>query len=96
MFIENIDRCARRIGLTDCALYDRFLIPIGVIAIIYWFAGLFYRSSARELKRLDAILRSSLYAHFSESLSGLSTIRAYGELGRFHHENELRMNNENR
>lgn len=32
-----------------------------------------------HLSRPDNLLRSSLYAHFSESLSGLATIRAYGE-----------------
>ena len=40
----------------------------------------FAHCSARELKRLDNLLRSSLYAHFSESLNGLPTVRAYGEL----------------
>jgi ABC-type multidrug transport system fused ATPase/permease subunit len=45
---------------------------------------------------LDAILRSSLYSHFSESLSGLATIRAYGEIDRFEKENETRVNVENR
>jgi ABC-type multidrug transport system fused ATPase/permease subunit len=44
----------------------------------------------------DAILRSSLYSHFSESLSGLATIRAYGEADRFRKENESRMDIENR
>ena len=34
-------------------------------------------------QRLDAILRSSLYSHFSESLSVIATIRAYREEGRF-------------
>ncbi|QRV97503.1 ABC transporter transmembrane region [Ceratobasidium sp. AG-Ba] len=56
-----------------------FLIPVITILFVYYWAALFYRSSARELKRLDAILRSSLYGHFSESLSGLATIRAYDE-----------------
>lgn len=73
-----------------------FLIAVGVILIIYYFFSLYYRASARELKRLDAILRSSLYAHFSESLTGLATIRAYGETDRFRKESEERMNVENR
>lgn len=73
-----------------------FLIPVFVIFIFYGYFATFYRASARELKRLDAILRSSLYAHFSESLSGLSTIRAYGEGERFRLENERRLDVENR
>ncbi|KAF7976598.1 hypothetical protein HWV62_6090 [Athelia sp. TMB] len=73
-----------------------FLVGVAVISCAYVYAAIFYRASARELKRLDAILRSSLYSHFSESLSGLATIRAYGETNRFKHENEERVDIENR
>ena len=73
-----------------------FLVAVGVTVGIYYVLSLYYRASARELKRLDAILRSSLYAHFSESLTGLATIRAYGETERFRKESEDRMNVENR
>jgi ABC-type multidrug transport system fused ATPase/permease subunit len=45
---------------------------------------------------VDAVLRSSLYSHFSESLSGLATIRAYGETERFRLDNERRVDVENR
>jgi ABC-type multidrug transport system fused ATPase/permease subunit len=47
-------------------------------------------------QRLDAILRSSLYSHFSESLSGIATIRAYREEGRFLKENRDWVDIENR
>jgi ABC transporter transmembrane region len=50
----------------------------------------------RHLQRLDAILRSSLYSHFSESLSGIATIRAYKEQERFLKENRSRVDIENR
>ena len=73
-----------------------FLIAVTTVTIVYYAFVLYYRASARELKRLDAILRSSLYAHFSESLVGLATIRAYGETDRFRKENEDRVNLENR
>ena len=73
-----------------------FLIAVAVVMFIYGAFALYYRASARELKRLDAILRSSLYAHFSESLAGLATIRAYGETDRFRRESEDRVNIENR
>ncbi|KAI0342903.1 ABC transporter [Trametopsis cervina] len=73
-----------------------FLIAVASIAVVYLWAAIFYRASARELKRLDAILRSSLYSHFSESLSGLATIRAYGEQDRFLKDNQKRVDTENR
>jgi ABC-type multidrug transport system fused ATPase/permease subunit len=50
----------------------------------------------RGSQRLDAILRSSLYSHFSESLSGIATIRAYREEGRFLKENRDWVDIENR
>lgn len=73
-----------------------FVVAVAVIAIFYYYGAAFYRSSAREVKRLDAILRSALYSHFGESLSGLVTIRAYGEVARFKTENANRMDDENR
>jgi hypothetical protein len=50
----------------------------------------------RRSQRLDAILRSSLYSHFSESLSGIATIRAYREESRFLKENRDWVDIENR
>ncbi|KAK7024232.1 hypothetical protein VNI00_016449 [Paramarasmius palmivorus] len=73
-----------------------FLIAVAFILVLYYWITIFYRASARELKRLDAVLRSSLYGHFSESMTGLTTIRAYGESPRFKNENASRTNIENR
>ena len=73
-----------------------FLAAAGVAVGVYYALALYHRASAQELNRLDAILRSSLYAHLSESLTGLATIRAYGETERFRKESEDRMNIENR
>ncbi|KAK7690924.1 hypothetical protein QCA50_006027 [Cerrena zonata] len=65
-----------------------FIIAAAGIFFGYQYFASYYRSSAREIKRLDAMLRSLLYAHFAESLSGLSTIRSYGEVPRFLRDNE--------
>lgn len=73
-----------------------FIVVIFVVGIGYWYFSLYYRTSARELKRLDSMLRSLLYSHFSESLSGLATIRAYGEEKRFVEENSYYMDLEDR
>ena len=73
-----------------------FLIVFIPILLVYYTTQAYYRVSSRELKRLDAILRSPLYAHFSETLTGLSTIRAYRAQPRFItvHERRLDMNNQ--
>ncbi|GAA5927818.1 uncharacterized protein JCM15063_006002 [Sporobolomyces koalae] len=73
-----------------------FLLVVAAILCLYAFAASFYRQSARELKRLDNLLRSSLYAHFSESLSGLPTVRAYGEIPKFVKQNQEFLDIENR
>ncbi|KAG1821818.1 ABC protein [Suillus subaureus] len=60
-----------------------FIIAVFFIAIGYGYFAAFYQASAREVKRLDSMLRSLLYVHFSETLTGLPTIRSYGEMSRF-------------
>lgn len=54
------------------------LVGIAPLSVIYYFLQKFFRKSNIELQRLDAVSRSPIYAHFSESLSGVETIRAYG------------------
>ncbi|KAI9355950.1 P-loop containing nucleoside triphosphate hydrolase protein [Zopfochytrium polystomum] len=50
---------------------------------LYFFIMVFYRASRTELKRLDSTQRSPLYAHISETLAGLSSIRAFQAEKRF-------------
>ena len=45
---------------------------------------------------IDALLRSLLYSHFSESLTGLPTIRSYGEVDRFLRDNQYYVDLEDR
>ncbi|KAJ3410262.1 hypothetical protein HDV05_003988 [Chytridiales sp. JEL 0842] len=70
-------------GLVAFATSGWFFVGLLPMLIIYYFVQDIYRSSARELKRLDALTRSPLYAHITESMSGVATIRAYGEQDRF-------------
>ncbi|KAJ6471750.1 ABC protein [Mycena vitilis] len=71
---------------------------IGAFLILFGFGYFlqFYRASALEMKRLDSMLRSILYAHLSESLTGLPTIRSYGEVSRFVQDNKYYIDLENR
>ncbi|KAL3851518.1 hypothetical protein ACJIZ3_013400 [Penstemon smallii] len=47
------------------------------LLVLFYGAYIYYQSTAREVKRLDSITRSPVYAQFVEALNGLSTIRAY-------------------
>lgn len=42
------------------------------------FSAAYYRSSAREVKRHEAVLRSTVFSRFGEAVTGTPTIRAYG------------------
>lgn len=73
-------------------------LPITILflaPILFYYYGLqkAYRRAAREVKRLDSLARSPRYAHFKETLQGLSVIRAFNRevyfnqefLGKLHH-----------
>ncbi|KAL6214047.1 hypothetical protein ACLB2K_013485 [Fragaria x ananassa] len=47
------------------------------LLVLFYAAYLYYQSMAREVKRLDSISRSPVYAQFGEALNGISSIRAY-------------------
>lgn len=53
-----------------------FAIPV---MLLYIGLMLVFKRTTLELKRLDAISKSPIYAQFSETLSGLTTIRAYSK-----------------
>ncbi|KAF2012769.1 multidrug resistance-associated protein 1 [Aaosphaeria arxii CBS 175.79] len=69
-------------------IFVALILPLGGL---YFYIQRYYLRTSRELKRLDSISRSPIYAHFQESLSGMSTIRAYSQQKRFELENEWRI-----
>ncbi|KAH6913154.1 ABC protein [Coprinopsis sp. MPI-PUGE-AT-0042] len=79
------------------SIVEPYFILVAVsVAVIYNLLSSFYRASAREVKRLDSLLRSLLYTHLSESLTGLPTLRSYGQLPRFIRDNEYLIDLEDR
>ncbi|PSS10701.1 hypothetical protein M430DRAFT_145791 [Amorphotheca resinae ATCC 22711] len=96
------------IGVMSCALAiivtialisvitPGFLIAGVFISALYFFVGRFYLRSSRDLKRLESVQRSPLFQQFGETLSGITTIRAYGDEKRFIRDNMLRINTHNR
>ncbi|XP_056891799.1 ATP-binding cassette sub-family C member 10 [Takifugu flavidus] len=67
------------------------LLALPPLAIFYYRTQDFYRQTSRELKRLCSLTLSPIYSHFSETLSGLGTIRASGSCARFEEENIRRL-----
>jgi ATP-binding cassette subfamily C (CFTR/MRP) protein 1 len=65
------------------AYFHYFAIALGPLFVLFLFSASYYRSSAREMKRFESVLRSNVFAKFSEGLSGTSSIRAYGLTARF-------------
>ncbi|KAJ6893989.1 ABC transporter C family member 2-like isoform X1 [Populus alba x Populus x berolinensis] len=63
------------------------------LLVLFYGAYLYYQSTAREVKRLDSITRSPVYAQFGEALNGLSTIRAYKAYDRMARINGKSMDN---
>ncbi|KAJ4302925.1 Transporter of the ATP-binding cassette (ABC) [Kalmusia sp. IMI 367209] len=73
-----------------------FLIAGFFITVLYALIGMFYLNSSRDLKRLESVHRSPLYQQFGETLSGMTTIRAYGDERRFIRENLTKINTQHR
>lgn len=59
-----------------------FIIFIPIIAICLWLQK-YYIASARELARLCGVCKAPVIQHFSETLSGSSTIRSFNQETRF-------------
>ncbi|GMM56145.1 bile acid-transporting ATPase [Maudiozyma humilis] len=74
----------------------QFISVAIMISIMYYLIGYFYMAGSRELKRLDSITKSPIYQHFTETLVGVTTIRAFGDEIRFIKENLLKIDDNNK
>ena len=48
---------------------------------LYWKIQRIFVSTTRQLKRIESVSKSPIYAHFGESINGATTIRAYDHKG---------------
>ncbi|KAJ3301013.1 hypothetical protein HDU76_005897, partial [Blyttiomyces sp. JEL0837] len=69
-----------------------FIVAFIPIAIVYRNMTQIYLLSSRELKRLQSVSRSPIFSLFSETLNGVTTIRAYGQTQRFMNLNYEKLN----
>ncbi|CAH8502356.1 unnamed protein product [Heterobilharzia americana] len=68
-----------------------FLLPL---VFIFWSIQRQYRGAARDLKRISSIVRSPVYAHYTDSLSGLAVIRGLGQEIRFRQMTASKLNDQ--
>ncbi|KAI1822918.1 multidrug resistance-associated protein [Xylaria intraflava] len=73
-----------------------FLFAAVFITAFFVFVAMFYLRASRDLKRLESVNRSPLFQQFGETLSGVTTIRAYGDERRFIRDNLSRINKQAR
>lgn len=90
MLFVNAARSGFTLGVISVST-PPFIALIVPLSLAYYWIQRYYLRTSRELKRLDSVSRSPIYAHFQESLGGMSIIRAYRQQGRFKLENEWRI-----
>ncbi len=60
-----------------CSILPAAIVVFIPMLVFFYFLQRDYRRPAREIKRLDSLARSPRYAHFKETLMGLTVIRGF-------------------
>ncbi|CAK0836931.1 unnamed protein product [Prorocentrum cordatum] len=68
-----------------------FIAVVVPLLCLYRAVQNYYVPSSRQLKRIESTLRSPIFSHFTESLEGVSSIRAFGQQAQFLEENAERL-----
>jgi len=75
-----------------CYVLPRFATVLIPVSVVYLLLQKSFVNTSRQLKRVRSIARSPIFSHFSESLKGVSTIRAYKREDVFIHESDGKVN----
>ncbi|XP_029127876.1 ABC transporter C family member 3-like isoform X2 [Cajanus cajan] len=70
------------IAVMSQAAWQVFIVLIPIMAACIWYQQ-YYSASARELARLVGICQAPVIQHFSETISGSTTIRCFEQQSRF-------------
>jgi ABC-type multidrug transport system fused ATPase/permease subunit len=87
-FLQNLFQIGGAVFVA-CIGSPYVLISMAPVLLIFFLIQKYFRKSSREVKRLDAISRSPLLSLFSETINGLSTIRAFKQVEMFLKLNDL-------
>ncbi|RUS91376.1 hypothetical protein EGW08_000893 [Elysia chlorotica] len=73
-----------------------FLVVVVPTVLLYILFQRFYIPSSRQLRRLESTSRSPIFSHFSETINGASSIRAYGVSDRFYLDSQSKLDENNK
>lgn len=75
-----------------CIVAKYLAISVPVLAIVLYIIQSCYLRTSRQIRLLDIESKAPLYAHFLETIQGLSTIRAFGWQADFESESQRLLN----
>jgi len=66
------------LGAIVVATKGTFIVPLIPLGYCYWLVQRWFRKTSTELQRVTSVANSPIFADFSQTLSGTSSIRAFG------------------
>jgi len=76
--ITTVFQVLGAIGAIIVATKGTFIVPLIPLGYVYYLVQKWFRKTSTELQRVTNIANSPIFADFSQTLSGTSSIRAYG------------------
>jgi ATP-binding cassette subfamily C (CFTR/MRP) protein 1 len=76
--INTIAQVVGALGAILVATKGTFIIPLIPLGFVYYLVQKWFRKTSTELQRVTNVANSPIFADFSQTLSGTSSIRAFG------------------
>ncbi|KAJ2961221.1 hypothetical protein NQZ79_g3555 [Umbelopsis isabellina] len=64
--------------LVVCFTIPTLFLPLSVAMIAFWYIGKLFIEAGIQIRRLESINRSLVFTHFTETIAGVTTLRAFG------------------
>ncbi|KAL3867284.1 hypothetical protein ACJMK2_044498 [Sinanodonta woodiana] len=83
LFVVQLSFMVIVLVLATCIINPWLLIPVIIMILFLVILRYYAMHTLRETKRIEAIARSPMYSHVSDTLVGIHTIRALGKRDQF-------------
>lgn len=78
MLLSSVGLICGNVGILGYTTKGTFLLILVPLGILYSHFQSYYQKSNLELKRLDSIANSPIVSQFTETLNGVTSVRAFG------------------